>query len=163
MLILKRNYFLLHDKKKYRCSVGRNGIRRGKKEGDMCTPTGTFGLGPIYIRKDKITKLKTKIQTFPIFKNMYWEDDPTSKNYNKLSFNSKYSGECLYRKDNIYDIIIIIKYNFHKVIPNKGSAIFIHVAEKKFAPTKGCIALKKEDLIQIINNLTKDEKILISF
>ena len=69
----------------------------------------------------------------------------------------------VYQKDNIYDIIIIIKYNFHKVIPNKGSAIFIHVAEKKFAPTKGCIALKKEDLIQIINNLTKDEKILISF
>ena len=86
----------------------------------MCTPTGTFGLGPIYIRKDKITKLKTKIQTYPIFKNMYWEDDPKSKHYNKRSCNSKYSGECLYRKDNIYDIIIIIKYNFHKVIPNKG-------------------------------------------
>lgn len=163
MLILKRNYFLLHDKKKYRCSVGKNGIRRRKKEGDMCTPTGTFGLGPVYIRKDKITKLKTKIQTYPIFKNMYWEDDPKSKNYNKLSFNSKYSRECLYRKDNIYDIIIVIKYNFDKVIPNRGSAIFIHVAEKKFAPTKGCIALKKEDLIQIINNLSKNEKILISF
>ena len=62
-----------------------------EKKGDMCTPTGTFGLGPVYIRKDKITKLKTKIQTYPIFKNMYWEDDPKSKNYNKLSFNSKYS------------------------------------------------------------------------
>ena len=99
MIILKRNYFLLHNGNKYRCSIGKNGIKRFKKEGDWCTPAGKFTLGPIYFRKDRITRLKTKIKVFPITKNMYWEDNPLSINYNKLSFNNKKSSEKLFRKE----------------------------------------------------------------
>ncbi|MBF96279.1 MAG: hypothetical protein CFH34_00883 [Alphaproteobacteria bacterium MarineAlpha9_Bin4] len=163
MLILKRNYFLLHGYNKYRCSIGRNGIKRFKKEGDCCTPTGKFSLGPIYFRKDKILKLKTKIRAFPITKNMYWEDNPNSKNYNKLSFNKLNSNEKLFRSDNIYDIILVINYNMNPIVPKKGSAIFIHVAKNNFIPTKGCIALRKRDLIIMISKLSKNEKILITF
>ena len=79
MLLLKRNYFLVHKKKKYKCSIGKNGIRRYKMEGDLCTPTGVFELGPIYFRKDRIPKLNTKMKKFSIEKNMYWEDDPKKK------------------------------------------------------------------------------------
>ena len=41
---------------------------------------------------------------------MYWEDNPYNKNYNKLILNNK-SNEHLFRKDNIYDILVVIKYN----------------------------------------------------
>ena len=163
MLVLKRNNFLIHYKYKFRCVIGKNGIKRLKREGDFCTPTGRFSLGPIYYRKDRINKLNTKLTTYPITKNMIWEDNPNKKNYNKLTLNNNKSNEKLFRKDNIYDIVIIINYNNNPVIPGKGSAIFIHIAKNNYYPTKGCIALNKKDLIFMISKLSKHEKILISF
>lgn len=163
MLILKRNHFLIHSKYKYRCAIGKNGIKRFKKEGDCCTPTGQFSLGPIYYRKDRLNKLNTKFSVYPITKNMYWEDNPKNKNYNRLSFSKNYSNEKLFRSDNIYDIIIVINYNNNPIIPGKGSAIFIHIAKKNYFPTRGCIALRKEDLIFLISKLSVNEKILIQF
>ena len=163
MIILKRNYFLIYHKYKYRCAIGKNGIKRFKKEGDFCTPTGQFSLGPIYYRKDRINKLNTKLNIYPITKNMIWEDNPNNKNYNKLNLNNKKSKEKLFRKDNIYDIIVVINYNNNPVVPGKGSAIFIHIARNNYFPTKGCIALNKKDLVFLISQLSIDEKILISF
>ncbi|MBV68706.1 MAG: transpeptidase [Pelagibacterales bacterium] len=163
MIILKRNYFLIYHKYKYRCAIGKNGIKRLKKEGDYCTPTGQFSLGPIYYRKDRINKLNTKLNVYPITENMIWEDNPNNKNYNKLNLNNKKSREKLFRKDNIYDIIVVVNYNNKPVVPGKGSAIFIHIARNNYFPTKGCIALNKKDLVFLISQLSIDEKILISF
>ena len=163
MLILKRNNFLIHYKNKYRCAIGKNGIKRSKKEGDFCTPTGQFNLGPIYYRKDRINKLNTKLNIFPITKNMIWEDNPNNKNYNKLTFNNKKSTEKLFRKDNIYDIIVVVNYNNNPIVPGKGSAIFMHVAKNNYFPTRGCIALQKKDLIFMLSKLSVNEQILISF
>ena len=163
MLILKRNNLLIHYKYKYKCVIGKNGITRLKKEGDFCTPTGKFSLGPVYYRKDRINKLNTKLNIYPITKDMTWEDNPNNRNYNQLTLNNNKSNEKLFRKDNIYDIIIIINYNNNPVIPGKGSAIFMHIAKKNYYPTKGCIALSKKDLIFIVSKLSKNEKILISF
>ena len=163
MLILKKNHFLIYQKYKYRCAIGKNGIKRLKKEGDFCTPTGQFSLGPIYYRKDRINKLNTKLNVYPITENMIWEDNPNNKNYNKLNLNSKKSTEKLFRKDNLYDIIVVVNYNSNPVVPGKGSAIFIHIARNNYFPTKGCIALNKKDLVFLISQLSVDEKILISF
>ncbi len=93
---------------------------------------------------------------------MVWCDDIYSKNYNnlvKLPFN--YNYEKLYRKENIYDIIIVLNYNMNPVIKNKGSAIFIHIAKKNFKKTKGCIAVKKKDLLKIIKYLKRNTKVKI--
>ena len=73
MIILKRNKFLFHNGAKYSCLIGKNGIRRLKKEGDWCTPTGKFTLGPVYYRKDKINRLETRLKCFTIKKNMCWK------------------------------------------------------------------------------------------
>ena len=92
---------------------------------------------------------------------MGWCDDVNSrKNYNKLidiKKNNNIKHEKMYRKDNIYDLVIPIKFNFKKTKLGKGSAIFIHLT-KNFKPTAGCIALKMSDLlilIRLINNKTK--------
>ena len=69
----------------------------------------------------------------------------------------------MFRKDNIYDILVVIKYNVKPIIPGKGSAIFIHIAKKHYFPTKGCIALDKKDLIFLVGKLSMNEKILVSF
>ena len=38
---------------------------------------------------------------------------------------------------------------------NRGSAIFLHVAKKKFKPTLGCIALSKNNLRYLISVINK--------
>ena len=94
---------------------------------------------------------------------MGWCDDPKSKKYNQpIKLPTKYNHEILYRRDHIYDLILVLNYNMRPVIKNKGSAIFIHVAKKKYKPTKGCIGLKKNNLIKIISLIPKDIKIKIN-
>ena len=85
---------------------------------------------------------------------MVWCNDLKSKKYNQLTFLPfNYNYEKLYRKDNIYDLILVLNYNMNPIKKNKGSAIFIHVARKNFKKTEGCIALKKTQLIKIIKEV----------
>ncbi len=86
---------------------------------------------------------------------MGWCDDPRSKNYNKLvKFPFKYNAEKLYKKDNTYDIVLVLNYNINPTTKGKGSAIFIHVARKNYKKTFGCIAVSKQDLKLIIRNIS---------
>ena len=85
---------------------------------------------------------------------MGWCDDPISKFYNKeIYINKKIRHEKLFRQDNIYDYFLVIDYNLKKPIPNKGSAIFLHLT-KKYKPTAGCIAIQKKDFRILIRKLT---------
>mgnify|MGYP000014393019 CR=1 FL=1 len=123
-----------------------------------------FELGKIYYRPDRIEKPLSKLQTTTIKKNMGWCDDPKSKYYNKLikiKKNFKMNHEKLYRKDNKYDIFILIKHNYKKVIKNQGSAIFLHLT-KNYLPTKGCVALSKKDFLILIKLINKKTKIKIT-
>ena len=87
---------------------------------------------------------------------MGWCNDPRSKRYNKLiSFPFNYSAEKLYKKNNTYDIILVLNYNMNPVRKNKGSAIFIHVAKRDYSKTEGCIAISKKDLKNISKTISK--------
>ena len=120
-------------------------------------------LKDILYRKDREKKLNSKIKKNVILKNMGWCDDPKSTKYNQLiNFPFKYSAEKLYRKDNIYDIIVVIEYNMKPIKKNKGSAIFLHITKQNFKRTEGCVAIKKKDLKKIILKLNKKSKLIIS-
>ena len=73
---------LLYDEFKFKCSVGKKGISLHKKEGDLKTPRGVFSLGPLFYRKDKFSKISTRLKKIPIKKNMGWCDDINSNLYN---------------------------------------------------------------------------------
>ncbi len=161
MIIVYKNSILTYDNIKYKCALGKKGIKDNKVEGDDSTPSGIYTLGKIFFRKDRIKNLKSKKTVISINKNMFWSDDPCSINYNKLIRFKQKQCEYLFRRDNIYDIIIVINYNNNPVLKKKGSAIFLHIAKENYAPTKGCIAVKKKDLIEIISKLEIKEKICI--
>ena len=165
MLIkLKNKNTLLFDNFKFKCCIGKNGLKKYKKEGDRSTPKGIFSLEKLYFRKDRIKKLKTDLKLKKIKKNIGWCDDPNSKFYNreiKIKKNLNINYENLYRKDHKYDIVIVIGYNYRKAIKGNGSAIFIHLT-KNYLPTNGCIALKKKDLIILSKIIKKKTKIKIS-
>ena len=133
------------------------------KEGDNVTPKGNYKIVKGYYRADRIKKLFSRLKFSKIKKNMGWCDDPKSAKYNQLiKLPSKYSHEKLHRKDNLYDLILVLNFNINPIVKNKGSAIFIHVAKKKYKSTKGCIGLKKNNLIKIISLIPKDIKIKIN-
>ena len=162
MNIKIKKHLLLYKGYKLKCAIGKSGIINTKKEGDLATPRGTFKLGNLYYRKDRNKSLICKIKKRIIKKNMGWCNDSRSKNYNQeIKIPFKYRAEKLYRKDNIYDIFINIKYNHSPIIKGKGSAIFLHLSTKKYKATSGCVALLKKDLLKIIPLINNSTKILI--
>ena len=161
LLRLKNKEYLIVDEFKFKCSIGKKGLKSKKKEGDKCTPIGIFKIGKVYYRSDRIKKVETVLKTKKITKNMGWCDDPYNKKYNKeIVLDKKNKGEKLYRRDNTYDVLIVIEYNTKKIKPFKGSAIFIHLT-KNYSPTEGCIALKKNDLLILLKIINKNSKIKI--
>ena len=162
MIIINKSGYLKFNKHKFRCALGKEGVGKKKTEGDNITPKGNYKIIDIYYRRDRIKKITSKIKLLKIYKNMGWCDDPTSKKYNRLILlPSKWGHEKLYREDHVYDLVIVLNYNMRPVIKNKGSAIFIHISKKNYAATKGCIALKKKDLLKLISIIDKNEEIKI--
>ena len=160
-LILKNKDTLLLGEFKFKCSIGKNGSTSNKIEGDKKTPKGVYSLGPLFYRKDKFKNPETKIKKIAIKKSMGWCDDVNNKNYNQLiKVNKNIKHEKLYRRNNIYDLLILINYNTKKIKINKGSAIFIHLTNN-YKRTLGCIALKKNDLLTILKLINKKTKIRI--
>ena len=154
MHILINKKYLTYNKYKVKCAIGKRGIGRKRKEGDLITPIGQYKIKYILYRKDRIKKLKSKIKKIIIKKDMGWCDDPNSKKYNRLiNLPCNYNYEKLFKKGNLYDIVIVLNYNMNPIKKNKGSAIFIHVATKSFNKTKGCIAIKKRKLLEILEKV----------
>tara|TARA_B100000029_G_scaffold495910_1_gene561498 strand:+ start:1121 stop:1612 length:492 start_codon:yes stop_codon:yes gene_type:complete len=162
MHIIVKKHSILYRGYKLKCSVGKSGTIKSKKEGDLGTPKGTFALGPLYFRRDRIKSLKCKLKKKIIKKNMGWCDDSRSKKYNQeITFPFKYRAEKLYRHDSKYNIFINIKYNQFPIKKENGSAIFLHLTNKKYKPTKGCIAIIKKDFLKILPLINKKTKISI--
>jgi L,D-peptidoglycan transpeptidase YkuD (ErfK/YbiS/YcfS/YnhG family) len=162
MIIIKKSGYLEYKNLKFRCALGKAGIKNKKKEGDNITPEGTFKIIRVYYRRDKIKNITTLVKKKEIKKNIGWCDDPVSNSYNKeIKLPSRFSHEKLYRKDNLYDLILVLNYNINPIIKNKGSAIFIHIAKKNYEPTAGCVTLKKKDLVELLKNIKKNTKIKI--
>jgi|TARA_X000000950_G_scaffold279068_1_gene371056 L,D-peptidoglycan transpeptidase YkuD (ErfK/YbiS/YcfS/YnhG family) len=160
-IIINKNY-LSYNKYKVKCAIGKRGIGFKKKEGDLITPLGQYKIKYVLYRKDRIKKFRSKIRKVIIKKNMVWCDDPNSKKYNKLvklPFN--YSYEKLFKKENSYDIILVLNYNMNPIKKNKGSAIFIHVAKKNYKKTDGCVAIKKIYLLKILKKINIYTKVKI--
>ena len=162
MIIVKNSGYLKYKNLKFRCALGKVGIQKKKLEGDNITPRGIFKITKIYYRADRIKNIQTSLKKIKIKKSVGWCDDPISNFYNKeITLPTKFSHEKLYRKDNLYDLILVLDYNMHPIIKNKGSAIFIHIANNFYKKTKGCIALKKRGLIKILSQIKRTTKIKI--
>ena len=163
MIIINKSGYLKYKDFKFKCALGKAGVGKKKIEGDNITPKGTFGIVKIYYRSDRIKKISSKYKLIKIIKTMGWCDDPKSRKYNQpIKLPSKYRHEIFYRRDDIYDLILVLNYNMKPTIKNKGSAIFIHVTKKNYKKTAGCIALKKADLLYLVKEIKKNTKVIIN-
>jgi len=161
-ITLKNKYTLKIDDFKFKCCIGKNGLKKNKIEGDKCTPKGIFELGTLYYRKDRVKKPITNLKIKNIKRNMGWCNDSKNKFYNKeVKINKNIKHEKLFRKDYKYNYLLVIEYNTKKIKPNKGSAIFIHLT-KNFKATAGCIALLQKDFLIMVKLINKKSTIKIN-
>lgn len=156
--------------RRFRCSLGKNGVSADKREGDGTTPIGTFRLLAIFYRGNP--PATAGLQAVPLQPDWGWcEDDqrfPAA--YNRLVL---MPHPCvrfgMWRTDELYDLIVVVDYNHPKIyvndrdpeqpVPGKGSAIFIHLSTKDsagaydYTGTAGCISFAREDLLAILRQL----------
>ncbi len=149
--------------RRYRCALGRGGVRDDKAEGDGATPAGRFFLRRVFYRGDRISKPETGMPVREISPRDGWCDDPGHADYNRLIAITIAAGhaaghtfaarhEKLWRDDHLYDLVVEIGHNDDPPRAGLGSAVFIHVAAQGFTPTEGCVAIALKDLLAILKD-----------
>ena len=147
----------------FRCAVGRGGVSSAKREGDGATPIGTWPLRQVLYRPDRGMRPVTALQTAPLKPVDGWCDAPSDPNYNRMVRHPyPASAEHLWRRDSIYDLIVVVGYNDAPVVPGKGSAIFLHIARPDYSPTAGCVAFSRRDLVTILGLLSPASRLVVS-
>ncbi len=144
-------------------AVGRDGVKADKHEGDGATPAGTYPLVSILYRPDRIAPPLSGLPVKPLAPSDGWVDEPSDANYNRpVSLPYPASAERMWREDELYDALVVIGYNMEPVVPGAGSAIFLHIATPDFAPTAGCIAVKRKILLGLLPLLGPRSRIAIT-
>jgi hypothetical protein len=112
---------------------------------------GTFPLRRIYFRNDRLVLPKVGLPARPINEHDGWCDDPRSTAYNRLvRIPNDWSHEKMWREDGLYDLVVVVGYNDDPPEGEWGSAIFLHIARDDNAPTRGCVAFARDDLLEIV-------------
>lgn len=144
------------------CALGRAGMTSRKREGDGATPRGSFRLLYGYRRRDKFTLLASSVRLMDITPDLGWCDAPPDRNYNRpVHHPYPASAERLWRDDGLYDCLVVLDYNTRPRARARGSAIFLHVAGQDFAPTEGCVALRKCDFRQLLSRVRRGTHLVI--
>lgn len=150
-LVQKTDKIVCWNGQDFECCIGKNGFAKNKVEGDNKTPIGIFNFLHLYYRPDFITLPKTAIPCTAITPDMGWSDDVLDKKYNQLvTLPHDFSHEKMYRDDRIYDLVIVNSHNINPIIPEHGSAVFIHLMREEKTTTAGCLALTMEDMLKVI-------------
>jgi L,D-peptidoglycan transpeptidase YkuD (ErfK/YbiS/YcfS/YnhG family) len=162
-ITVKSNGYLFFKGHEYKCALGKGGVVQNKKEGDGATPLECFPIRFVLYRKDRVDLPEIPFDIREILKSDGWCDDPSDEMYNRqvvLPYKSR--AELLWREDHIYDVIVVLGYNDNPVVPGKGSAVFMHIAREGYKPTDGCIALNRNDLLEILSKLDKNTKVCVT-
>lgn len=143
-----------------RASIGRNGLAKfykEKLEGDGQTPTGLYDLGQLYTYEAIVN---TSIPFQQVDSLDKWIDDSSSNDYNKYVRGETLAKSFEHLKLNSidYKYCMVIEYNTHPVVKGKGSAIFFHLADEKYTPTAGCVAIAENDMLQFLRWFKPNKK-----
>ena len=142
---------LLFGQRVFRAALGAGGVRTDKREGDHATPVGLLPLRRVLYRADRLAPPRCAVPLEPLAPVDGWCDDPHDPAYNRmvrLPYAARH--EALWREDAVYDVIGVLGWNDAPVRPGRGSAIFLHVARSDLAPTEGCVALPRADLLAVL-------------
>ena len=143
-------------------ALGRGGVKANKREGDGATPRGRFRLKRLWWRAERHARPATLLPAQRIKPDDSWCEDPSDRHYNrpvKVPRGSK--ADRLARADALYDFIVEIDHNTRPRVAGRGSAVFIHVARPRLAPTAGCVALELSSLRRLLARVGPRTRIVV--
>jgi len=128
--------------------VGRNGVKRNRREGDGTTPlgrmaiTGSFGLA---------AKSTTALPYRRVLERDCWISDVADPAYNRRVRRARCAppNEDLHRiaASGAYEFALTTDYNTSPILVGKGSAIFVHVhsyiSAGRTKSTSGCVSVSR--------------------
>jgi L,D-peptidoglycan transpeptidase YkuD (ErfK/YbiS/YcfS/YnhG family) len=137
----------------YTARVGRNGVRKNKREGDGSTPAGTFPIGGTMYGN-----LPNPGVSYPYVRlrcGDWWVEDTKSPAYNTFQRIGcgrrppfKVTTPDMSASPRAYAHLAVIAYNTHPIVRGRGSGIFLHVQIGK--ATSGCISLRRTALVHVL-------------
>jgi L,D-peptidoglycan transpeptidase YkuD (ErfK/YbiS/YcfS/YnhG family) len=144
-------------------ALGRSGIKANKREGDGATPRGRFRLRRLWWRADRGPRPRTLLPVRRISSSDAWCEDPNDRRYNRpVQLPPKKGGDRLWRADHLYDLVIELDHNTRPRIAGRGSAVFVHIAREGFKPTAGCVALRRNELRELLKCVGPRTKIVVN-
>jgi L,D-peptidoglycan transpeptidase YkuD (ErfK/YbiS/YcfS/YnhG family) len=162
-LLIDGGAFALWNGRKMRCAVGRSGLARDKREGDGATPVGILPMRRALYRPDREAPPPTSLPLAPLAPDDGWCDAPDDPSYNRpVKLPHRARAEALWRTDGLYDLVILLGWNDAPVEAGRGSAIFLHLAAPGFAPTEGCVALARADLLDLLAAADKGSRVIVA-
>lgn len=150
-----------------------------KTEGDGRAPAGVFRLvsafGPM------APPMKTRLPWLRTHGTLVCVDDPRGGAYNRLvdeavpapvsapdagvaqAAPSYQTAERLLRDDGLYELGLLVDQNGFgdtdaRVVPGRGSCVFLHVWKRKGRGTQGCTAMARADLEKLVEWLDPAKK-----
>jgi L,D-peptidoglycan transpeptidase YkuD (ErfK/YbiS/YcfS/YnhG family) len=147
---------------RFRCALGRSGIRGDKREGDGATPRGRFRLVRLWWRADRGVRPRTALPVRRLSRDDAWCENPADRRYNRpVRLMPGGSADRFWRNDCLYDLIIELDHNTRPRIAGRGSAVFVHVARPGFGATAGCVALQAAALRLLLDRVGPKTRIVI--
>jgi L,D-peptidoglycan transpeptidase YkuD (ErfK/YbiS/YcfS/YnhG family) len=147
------------------CVFGKGGLiaAADKREGDKKSPIGHWPVRRALYRDDRIDRPKTGLVLDAIRPNDGWCDAPDDSAYNR-PIRKPYpaSHETVMREDGLYDLVVILGHNDDPPVPGLGSAIFLHCMAEDGRGTDGCVAIRRQALIDLVGRLRPGDVIEIA-
>jgi L,D-peptidoglycan transpeptidase YkuD (ErfK/YbiS/YcfS/YnhG family) len=145
------------------CAIGRTGVTRTKREGDGASPAGRFAVLRGWYRPDRFAvRPQSGVPLAAMRRTDGWCDAVGDANYNRpVRLPYPRSHEAMWRDDGLYDLVLALDWNITRRAQGRGSAIFFHLARPDTAPTAGCVAIAKADMVKLLARLGRGATIRI--
>lgn len=149
--------------------IGRGGIYPAseKYEGDGRTPEGIYTIGECF--GNTYPECNMKVPFTLLCEDDYWDGDSTSPTYNTHVKGSAMSQEWLDKGEYehlikytaSYKYAAMINYNVSPAVPQKGSAIFLHIPSPGSTSSAGCVVIPEEYMIKALEMIEGGTVIII--
>ena len=133
--------------------LGIRGISEHKREGDLKTPSGAFGIQPVMYGLAPNPGVRYRYHR--IVCGDWWVEDPRSPSYNRFRHVRcgakppfRTTSEDMSKSPTAYRHLAVIDYNTQPIVRGRGSGIFLHVSHGN--PTLGCVSLALPQLLKVL-------------
>jgi L,D-peptidoglycan transpeptidase YkuD (ErfK/YbiS/YcfS/YnhG family) len=146
---------------RFPCTIGRGGLTDDKREGDGATPRGVHRIVGCLYRPDRMRRPVPWARA--IAPGDLWSDDVADPDYNHLvAAPHGFGHEVMRRADPMYDLVLVVDWNWPDATVGRGSAIFVHQWRGPGRPTAGCVALRRDHLRWITQRIGPETRLVIA-